>query len=122
MKRQFKMEDIQRLCVKRWSCKASVIKLLVKVEEATFCELSTVNSKLISESYRLAFTTTLTQLKTKKDLIKQMDNGISEATIDEEELETELTDANSYLSELEEKIAIVTEFVRKASQLPLTLE
>jgi len=90
------MEDIhvQHFCVKRWSCKASVTKLLAKVEEATSYKLST---ELISESHRLAFTTVLSQLKTKKDLIKQMENGISKAIKDEGELETELTDADSYL-------------------------
>ena len=34
----------------------------------------------------------------------------------EGELETELNDTDSYLTELEEKIAIVEEYVKKASQ------
>ena len=62
------------------------------------------------------------QLRTKKDLISQLDNGISETIKDEGELETELTDADSYLWELEEKIAVVAEFVREASQPPVMLE
>ena len=38
-----------------------------------------------------------------------------------QELESELTDADSYLSELEEKIMIIEEFIRKASQPPVAL-
>ena len=92
---------------------------MTKVEEATSCDLSAVNSELIPEVRRLVITTALAQLRTKKDLISQLDRDISETIRDEGELEAELNDADSYLSELEEKIAVVAEFVRKASQPPV---
>jgi len=37
-------------------------------------------------------------------------------------VEAELNDSDSYLKDLEEKIAIVEEYVKKASQPPVTLE
>ena len=67
-----KMEDTQRLHIKRWSCKSSITKLLVKVEEATSCELSGMNSEVVTESHQLAFSTTLVQLKTKKVGLKRI--------------------------------------------------
>ena len=77
----------------------------MKVEKATLCKLSDVNSELIPESRKLAYATTLAQLQTEKELISQLNNGIS--TIEEEgELEAKLTDANLYLSELEEKLQL----------------
>ena len=116
------MEDITRLHVKRRSCKASITKLLAKVEEATSCELSTINSRVVADSRRLATVTTLAQLKTKKDAIAKLNNDISEAIQNEDELETELTDGDIYLTELEEKIAILEEFITKASQPPVIQE
>ena len=41
---------------------------------------------------------------------------------DEAELETELTDADTYSTELEEKIAILEDFIMKASQPPVIQE
>ena len=110
------MDDAQRLRVKRRSCKASITKLLAKVEEAMTHDLSTVNSEVVTESRRLTTATTLTQLKAKKDTISKMNEDISETIKEEEELETELTDADTYVCELEEKLAIVEEFVKKASK------
>ena len=112
-------EDTQRLCVKRRSCKACITKLLTKVDEATSCELSDINSEVGTDSRRLVFATILAQLKVKKDVISELNDNISAAIKNEDELETELTDADFYLTELEEKIAIVEEFIKKASQPPV---
>jgi len=62
--------------------------------------------------------TTLTQFKTKKDAISKLNDDICEAIQDEAELETELTDADTYLTELEEKKAILEDVITKASQPP----
>ena len=71
------------------------------------------------DSRRLVFTTILAQLKVKKDVISELNDNISVAIKNEDELETELTDADFHLTELEEKIAIVEEFIKKASQPPV---
>ena len=112
-------EDTQCLCVKRWSCKACITKLLTKVDKATSCKLSVINSEVVTDSRRLVFTTTLAQLKVKKDVISELNDNISAAIKNEDELESELTDADLYLTELEEKIAIMAEFIMKASQPPV---
>ncbi|XP_065918799.1 uncharacterized protein [Dysidea avara] len=111
------MDDTQRLRVKRRSCKASITKLLAKVEDATSCELSTINLEVVTDSRRLAVATTLAQLKTKKDAISKLNDDISEAI---QNVETELTDADIYIAELEEKIAVLEEFIKKAYQPPVT--
>ena len=113
------MDEVQRLRVKRRSCKASITKLLAKVEDTTLIELNTINSETVTESRRLAVTTTLGHLKTKRDLIIRLDSDICDTIQTEEELETELNDTDTYLTELEERIAIVEEFVKKASQPPV---
>ena len=113
------MEDAQRLRITRRSCRTSVTKLLAKVEEVMTCDLSDVNSEVVTESRRLTFSTTLSRLNTKKDEINKLDSRISATIQHEEELETELTNADNYLSELEEKIAIIKEFIKKASQPPV---
>ena len=64
----------------------------------------------------MAFNTTLGQLKIKRDLIIKLDGDISDTIKDDEELETELDDADAYLMELEEKIAILEEYVKKAEK------
>ena len=113
------MEEVKRLRVKRRSCRASITKLLAKVQDATSCELNTLNPETVTESRRLAVTTTLGQLKTKRDLLIKLDSDICDTILTEEELETELTDTDIYLTELEEKIAVVEEYVKKASQPPV---
>lgn len=95
------------------------MKLLTKVEDATSCKLSTINSETVAESRSLAVTTTLGHLRMKRDLIIKLDSDICDTILTEEELETELNDTDSYLIELEEKIAIVEEYVKKASQPPV---
>ena len=114
------MDEVQRLRVKRQSCRASITKLLTKVEDAMLCELNTINSETVDESRMLAFTTMLGHLRTKRDLIIKLDSDICDSIQTEGELETELNDTDSYLTELEEKIAIVEEYVKKTSQPPVT--
>ena len=115
------MDEVQRLRMKRRSCKASITKLLAKVEDTTLIELNTINSETVTESRRLAVTTTLGHLKTKRDLIIKLDSDICDTIQTKEELETELNDTDTYLAELEERIAIVEEFVKKASRPPVAL-
>ena len=105
--------------MKRRSCKASITKLLAKVQDATSCELNTLNSETVTESQRLPVTTTLGYLKTKRDLLIKLDSDVCDTILTEDELETELTDTDTYLTELEEKIAVVEEYVKKASQPPV---
>ena len=68
------------------------MKLLAKVEDTTLIELNTINSETVTESQRLAVTTTLGHLKTKRDLIIKLDSDICDTIQTEEELETELND------------------------------
>jgi len=114
------MDEIQRLRVKRRSCKGSITKLLAKVGDAMSCDLNSLNSTTVAESQILAFSTTLEQLKTKRDLMIRLDGQISDGIKDEEELEAELDEADSYLMDLEEKIAIVEAYISKASKLAAT--
>ena len=116
------MDTTKRLRVKRRSCKASITKLLAKLENATLCDLSTINPEVVTGSQRLAFPTTLTQLKSKLDTISKLSDDISETIQNEEELETELTDADMYMAELEEKTVIIEEFIKKAGQHPVPQE
>ena len=69
---------------------------------------------------RLLVSTTVAQLTAKMDQIKTLDEAIVATIQDEEELETEVCDANTYLTTLEERIASLTEFIKRASQLPMT--
>ena len=71
--------------------------------------MNTINSETIAESQSLAFTTTFGHLKMKRDLIIKLDSDICDTIQTEEELETKLNDTDTYLTELEEKIAIVEE-------------
>ena len=70
------MNEVQCLHRKRRSCKASITKLLPKVKDVTLCELNIVNSETVDESWRLAFTTMLGQLRTKRDLIVKLNSDI----------------------------------------------
>lgn len=54
--------------------------------------------------------------------MSKLNDDISETIQSEEELETELTDADMYMAELEEKIVIIEEFIKKSSQHPVPQE
>ena len=59
-----------------------------------------INSETVDEPWRLAFTTTLGHLRTKRDLIIKLASDICDSIQTEGELETELNDTDSYLTEL----------------------
>jgi len=80
------------------------------------CKLNTINSTTVTDSQRLAFNKMLGHLK--RDLIVKP--ILTHVIKREEELGAELDDSDYYLVELEEKIAIVEEYVKKASQSPVS--
>ena len=113
------MEEIQQLCVKRCGFKGSVTKLLAKVDEALTAELETVNVESTSEARRVLVVTTVKQLRMKHEQIGELDNSIAERIQKEEELESEICDADTYQTTLEQQIAMLTEFMKKADQPPV---
>lgn len=112
------MDETQRLRAKRRGLKGSVTKLLTKVDDILSTELATVNLSSTPESRRLLASTTVMQLTTKKNQIAQLDDTIVAAIQEEEELESEVCDADTYLTTLEEQIAFLEEFVKQANQPP----
>lgn len=112
------MDEALRLKAKRRGLKGSVTKLLTKVEEVLSADLATVNLSSTSDSRRLLTSTTLTQLTAKKNQISELDETIVATIQQEEELETEVCDADTYLNTLEEHIAFLVEFVKRANQPP----
>ena len=112
------IDDLKRLISKRRGIKASVTKLITKVEDMVAADLDTVSSQTVSTSRKLLGETTLTQLKAKKDQIVELDNAIGEKIEAEEEYEEEITNADTYQDILDEKIAFLAEFIRKAGLSP----
>ena len=112
------MEETSRLRVKRRGLKGSVTKLMGKVEDAFITELEAVNAESVPESRRILASTTVEQLKSKLAQIAKLDEAIAQTIQGEEELETEICDADTYQSNVEQQIALLVEFVKKASQLP----
>ena len=113
------MEEHKRLRVKRCGLKGSITKMTEKVHEALSAELETVNMESISESRRILVSTTTEQLRTKLKQIIELDGAIARTIDREEELEAEICDADTYQSNLEQNIAFLTEFIKKAKQLPV---
>jgi len=62
--------------------------------------------------------TTLAQLRTKRDQIVELDTAITAKINDEAEFEEEIDNADIYQLSLEERIAILTQFIRKAGIPP----
>lgn len=114
------MEEAQRLRVKRRGLRGSITKLMGKVEGVFTTELETVNTESVPESRRILASTTVEQLKSKLAQIAELDEAIAKTIQGEEELETEFCDADTYQSNVEQQIALLVEFVKKASQLPRT--
>ena len=112
------MDEAQRLRAKRRGLKGSVTKLLAKVDDILSAELATVNLSSTPESRRLLASTTVTQLTAKKNQIAQLDDTIVAAIQQAEELESEVCDADTYLTTLEGHIAFLEEFVKRAKQPP----
>ena len=106
------MDEAQRLRAKRRGLKGSVTKLLAKVDDILSAELATINLSSTPESRRLLASTTVTQLTAKKNQISQLDDTIVTAIQHEEEIESEVCDASTYLTTLEEHIAFLEEFVK----------
>ena len=107
------MEDAQRLRVKRRGLKGSITKLTGKVQEALITELETVNAESVPESRRILISTTIDQLKFKLAQINELDEAIAKTIQEEEELETEICEADSYQSNLEQQIAFLVEFIKR---------
>ena len=113
------MDESQWILAKRRGLKSSVTKLLGKVEDMTSVELERVSSKSVTESQRLTATTILAQIKAKRDQILELDTAIAGKARTEEELEEEICTADTYQTTLEERIALLTEVIRKSSPAPL---
>ena len=112
------MDKAQHLRVKWRGLKGSITKLMGKVEDAFTAELEIVNSESVPESQRILAFTTVEQLKTKLAHIAKLDEAIAKTIQGEEGLETEICDADTCQSNMEQQIALLEEFVKKASQLP----
>jgi len=112
------MEEPTRLHVKRHGLKGSITKLMGKIQEALTAELETVNTDSVPESRRLLVSTTVKQLKSKLAQINELDEAIAKTIQEEEELETEICDADTYQSNMEQQIAFLIEFTKKASYSP----
>ena len=113
------MDEAQRLQAKRRGLRGSVTKLLAKVDNILSGELATTNLSSTPESRRLLASTTATQLMAKKNQITQLDDAIVATIEGAEELESEVCDADTYSTTLEERIAFLEEFVKRANQPPL---
>jgi len=74
--------------------------------------LETVNLDSTQESQRLLVSTTVAQLTTKMDQIKQLNEVIAASIQEEEELETEVCDADTYLTTLKERTAYLAAFIK----------
>ena len=112
------MAEGQRLHVKSCGLKGSLTKLTGKVEEALSAELETVSTESVPESRRVLVSTTVEQLKSKLAQITELDEAIAKTILEEEKLEAEICDADTYQSNLEQQIALLMEFIKKASQSP----
>ena len=114
------MAEGQCLRVKRCGLKGSITKLMEKVEEALTAELETMSTESIHESRRVPVSTTVEQLKSKLAQITELDEAIAKTNLEEEELEAEICNADTYQSNLEQQVALLVEFIKKASQSPRT--
>ena len=70
------MSELQRLQAKCHGIKASITKLITKVEVMISTDLECVSTQSVSESRKLLAETTLAQLKQKKGQIMELDNPI----------------------------------------------
>ena len=109
---------MERLNLKRRGIKASTTKLLAKVEDMLSTDLEGVSTQSVSEGKKLLAETTLTQLKAKKEQIVELDIAIADKIEGELEFEEEITNADTYQMTLEERLAYLAEFIRKAGLPP----
>ena len=85
----------------------------------TSVEIEQVSSESVTESRRLTVTTILAQIRAKRDQISELDTAIAGKAQTAEELEEEICNADTYQMTLEERIAFLTEFIRKSSLTPV---
>ena len=79
-----------------------------------------MSTESVPDSRRVLVSTTVEQLKSKLAQITELDEAIAKTILEEEELEAEICDADTYQSNLEQQIAFLVEFTVKASQSPRT--
>ena len=72
----------------------------------------------VPELRKLLVSTIVEQLKSKLAQINELDEAIAKTIQEEEELETEICDADTYQSKLEQQIAFLIKFIKKASDSP----
>ena len=113
------MEEAKRLRVKRRALKGNIMKLSGKVQGELAADLETVNVETVPEARRILVSTTIDQLKSKLKQIIELDDAIVNTIQGEEELETEMCDADTYQATLEQQIALLVEYIRKASESPV---
>jgi len=77
-----------------------------------------ISTEFVPEGKKLLAETMLTQLKAKKEQIAELDIAIADKIEGDQEFEEEITNADTYQMTLEERLAYLTEFIRKVS-LPL---
>jgi len=87
------MDESQRLRTKRRGIKASVTKLIAKVETMISADLESVSTKSVSESRKVLAETTLMQLKVKKEQVMELDTAIAAKIDSEQEFEEETIEA-----------------------------
>ena len=90
------------------------MKLTGKVEEALTAELETLSTESVPESRRVLMSTTVEQLKSKLAQTTDLDEATAKTIQEEEELEREICDADTYQSDVEQQISLLVEFVKKA--------
>jgi len=112
------MEEAQCLWTKRRTTKSSVTKLLGKVDSILSVYLEGVNSVSVKDAVKLIANTTLSQLKDKQGLLIELNNAITNKIEDETALEEEILKADAYQFDLDDRIAFLTEFLKRAKQVP----
>ena len=116
------MSELQHLQAKHRGIKASIIKLITKVEDMISADLEGVSNQSVSESRKLLTEITLAQFKHKKGQIMELDDAIGAKIKAEQEFEEEITNADTYQITLDEHIVFLSEFIQKAGVLPPELQ
>ena len=87
------MREYQCLQVKCRGIKASITKLIAKVEDLISANLEGVSTQSVSASQKLQAKTTLAQLKRKKEQIMELNDAIGVKIEAEQEFKEEITNA-----------------------------
>jgi len=93
-----------------------------KVEDMMSVDLEGISSQTVSKSNKLLAETTLAHLKQKKGQILKLDDAIGAKIKAAQEFEEKITNADTYQATLDERIAFLSEFIRKAGMPPLELQ